>query len=104
MNGNIIICGKGNQTPPNCANPGDWLSKKQGHACRYAHHRPVERHEQSPLDQRVLLAPAAGEQVGVDIKEVAKDQGKGPGIEHGSGKQLLIACRDKGVEREVQDE
>ena len=59
---------------------------EKGHTCGDTHHRPVEWDGQCPLDQVVLLALQAGEQIHVDIEEVAKDQRKRTSVEQRPGK------------------
>src|SRR6266436_167216 len=68
--------------------------------CSYAHHHPVQWHEQCPLDEMVLTTFQTPYEMNVRMEEVPEDETERAHIENRHREQYVIdICQDRAKEQ-----
>lgn len=62
----------------------------EGDIGRHAHHYPVKWEQQDPLNEGIVFAAHASNQVNINVEKVAKDQAKSAHVQDRAGEQDAV--------------
>ncbi len=77
---------------------------KKGIQGRYTHEQPVERNEQRPGQEMVLLPFCARQQVEIDVEEVSKNEAERAQVKNGTWEQHVIDVYYRGAKDNVNSQ